>query len=419
MDSSGGKRERSFLQCQWGGLIETLLEQYGEWVAVEELTKIEPTIVERLQALEGCKSLYEVIKVFQKYAYDWPSIEPNADSWMNRINSPLLDQLSRAFTYAVQVVEMSKDQFTYYGICQGMPFHVRHLMYLRMMEHVMTNEAMEAWDFVLDRGLVDLSEYNYASMFGHSSPKILSRMPSMNSKEARSIVQKTHSDRVLDIILESKLLSLEQMFECIESNGWHPCATVVKWALEHGSVRIRIRNYFLSPDIQFLKELITLGTKREHVEWYGIMIADRALRNAAHTQGFWYDILQELAELQIPLSSVKERPVNLNLYKQLYKCGYRATSDVYQHAFSSFDIDYVKALLAHQVPLPANALWMLIHTPSLPKHLQRKPSTDSRWFKQTVLRLLMEHGCKMTAADHSTLQNTRPGFAKLVQSAVQ
>lgn len=419
MDSLAQKRERAFLQCQWGGLIDTLAEQYGESVTVEELTKIEPTLVDRLQALEGCKSLYEVIKVFQKYAYDWPSIAPNADSWMNRVNSPLLDQLTRAFTHAVQVVEMSKSHFEYYGICQCKPFHVRHVMYLRMMEHIMTNEAMEAWNFVLDRGLVDLSEYNYASMFGHSSPKILSRMPAFDSKDARSIVQKTHSDRVLDMILESKLLSLEQMLECIESNGWHPCATVVKWALEHGSVRIRIRNYFLSADIQFLKELIALGTKREHVEWYGIMIADRALHNAAHTQGFWFDILQELAELQIPLSSVKERPVNLKLYKQLYKYGYRATSDVYQNAFSSLDIDYVKALLAHHAPLPANALWMVIHTPSPPKHLQRAPNTDARWFKQTVLRLLMEHGSKMTAADHSTLQNTRPGFAKLVQSAVQ
>lgn len=402
MDSYAEKRERALLQCQWGGLIDTLFEQYGESVAVEELVKIEPTLVERLRALEGCRSLYEVIKVFQKY--DWPSIEPNADSWMNRINSPLLDQLNCAFKFAAQAIEYSEVTFrSRYGIDQQLPFHVRQVMYLRMMEHVISNEALNAFDFILEHG-VDLSEFNYAYMFGHSQPKILPRMLPLTKRDALGIVSKTSSEEVLDIIVKSEIVSLDEMLESIESRPnliLYP--KVVIWAVLHGSTRsLRLSTYYLNDELALLKSLKSIGSNVEQVEQFGVRIANRAVIHELRT------VLEQLLELQIPFSLVTQPPRDLNMYTMLRTHGFRANSDVYKAAFASRDMNYVKKLFEDQVPVPADVFQLAAGT-----------ELSNVRFKSDLLRFLVQQGCTIRLQDYVQFRALRPGYAKLISVAVR
>lgn len=410
MDSPAQKRERSLFQCQWGGLVDTLLEQYGESVAVEELVKIEPTLVERLQALEGCKSLYEVIKVFQKY--DWPSMEPNADSWVNRINSRLLDQLLKAFLVAKHI---GNGMFSY-GVNNGSPFHYRHAQYLCMMKQIIAGNSMEAFEFLLEGRGLDLNEYSYDIDFGHSCPQMLARIwtvTPLTLNRSKDIVLRTTSCQVLDMILESKMLSLKEINELILRYRayLHNVPHIAKWVLDHGEPMTSLTQRFASvqENLKLLQGLHALGVNAHP---FVSFVARQALASSE-----WKSILFELKKLSIPLVPIAVTPTSLDMYKCLVKLGYRATGKEFRAAFDCLDVAYVQALLHDKAPIPADALYETIIVRS---HGRRHAKGLSEFRdKKSIVRLLMQHGCTITQSQFESIRNQYAGLARAVQGVIK
>ncbi len=410
MDSYAEKRERALIQCQWGGLVETLTEQYGESVAVEELIKIEPTLVDRLQALEGCKSLYEVIKVFQKY--DWPSMEPDVDSWVNRINSRLLDQLLKAFLVANH---MGNVMFSF-GFNDGSPFHYRHAQYLCMMKQIIVGNAMEALEFLLDGRGLDLNEYSYDSVFGHSSPQMLARIwtvTPLTVNRSRDIVLRTTSCQVLDMILESKMLSLKEISGFILRHRayLHMAPHIAKWVLDHGEPMNALTQRFASvqENLKLLQGLHALGVNTRPLVSF---VARQALESSD-----WKSIFDQLKTLSIPLVPIAVTPTSLDMYKCVVKLGYRATGKEFREAFNCLDIPYVHALLHDKAPIPNDALYeaIIVHS-----HTRRHAKGLAAFRdKKTIVRLLMQHGCTMTQSQFESIRHQYAGLARVVQGVIK